>query len=285
MADAITQGERNIESRMAAILSAAGRILFSLGLLGLGIEHFAFGDFITGRAPAWPEGMPGRLVWAYATGGAVVVVSVMLLFRRRERQAAFVCAGLILIWALARHIPVLLQAPFPGGDWTRAGKAWTLIGGCLVAAAAAPTIAGLRSQMVNRLLNGRKTLILAGRILLGCFFVLTGIQHFIFVEFVASLIPDWFPGDAVIWTYIAGVFLISGGIGLFIPRTAALAAVLSGLMVFSWIWLVHVPRTFFSVTDGIAIFEAPAVAGIAWMIAAELFTPRAPFAGEKGSGG
>jgi uncharacterized membrane protein YphA (DoxX/SURF4 family) len=88
-----------------------------------------------------------------------------------------------------------------------------------------------------------------------------------FTAFVASLIPGWFPGNAVFWTYFAGVALIAGGIGLFIPLTARLAALLSGLMVFSWFWIVHIPRTLLSVSDGIAVFEALAVSGIAFVIA------------------
>jgi len=97
--------------------------------------------------------------------------------------------------------------------------------------------------------------------------LITGIHHFKFTEFVASLIPSWFPGDAVVWTYFAGVALIAGGIGLFIPFTARLAALLSGLMVFSWFWIVHLPRTFAGVSDSIAVFEALAVSGIAFVLA------------------
>ena len=91
---------------------------------------------------------------------------------------------------------------------------------------------------------------------------------------MASLIPAWFPGDAVFWTYFAGVALVAGGIGLLTPWTARLAALLSGIMVFSWFWIVHLPRTFASVSDGIAVFEALAVAGIAFVLAGSLETGR-----------
>ena len=70
--------------------------------------------------------------------------------------------------------------------------------------------------------------------------------------------------------------LIAGGIGLFISRTARLAALLSGLMVFSWFWIVHIPRTFLTVSDGIAVFEALAFSGIAFVIAGFLYKQEAP---------
>jgi hypothetical protein len=43
------------------------------------------------------------------------------------------------------------------------------------------------------------------------------------------------------WTYFAAVALIAGGIGLNVPPTARLAATLSGIMLFSWVFLVHIP--------------------------------------------
>lgn len=34
-------------------LALIGQIFFALALIGLGVEHFIFQDFVTGRAPAW----------------------------------------------------------------------------------------------------------------------------------------------------------------------------------------------------------------------------------------
>jgi len=67
--------------------------------------------------------------------------------------------------------------------------------------------------------------------------------------------------------WFAGVALIAGGIGLLVPRTARLAGLLSGMMVPSWFWIVHIPRTFVSVSDGIALFEALAFSSIGFVIA------------------
>src|SRR5690606_9857429 len=82
--------------------------------------------------------------------------------------------------------------------------------------------------------------------------------------------PAWFPGDAVSWTYVAGVALIVFGAGLLAPATAPLSALLAGCMVFSWFWIVHLPRTLVSMSDGVAIFEALAVSGIGFLLAGSL---------------
>jgi hypothetical protein len=45
-------------------------------------------------------------------------------------------------------------------------------------------------------------------------------------------------------------------------------------MVFSWVWIVHLPRALGDVTDKIAVFEALAVSGIAFVLAGYLFQGR-----------
>lgn len=246
-------------------LIPVGRLFFALALLGMGIEHFVFQDFVTGRAPSWPASLPGKTIWAYGSGAAIIAASLGLLARRKARPLVMLAGVLILLWALLRHIPVVASDSLFAGSWTRAGKALMLFGGAFAVAGTLPAERG------GRLNDNYITL---GRICLGVFLFITGVQHFIFTEFVASLIPEWFPGNAIWWTRFAGVALLAGGLGLLVPATAAPAGLLSGLMVFSWFWIVHIPRTFASVSDGIAVFEALAVSGIAFVIAGFLFGRR-----------
>lgn len=226
-----------------------GTMFFAIALIGLGVEHFVFGDFITGRAPSWPKDVPGKEVFAALTGVALIATGLSLLIRKGARNAAIVVAILIGSWALLRHIPVLFAEPFLSGAWTRAGKALVFTGGALAISGARPTLS-----------------IMVGRWSLGLFLLIAGVQHFLFAEFVATLIPQWFPGNAMFWTYFAAVALICGGIGLLIPRTARLAAFWSGIMVFSWFWLVHIPRVHVGMSDQIAVFEALLVSGIAFLL-------------------
>lgn len=248
-------------------LTTVGRLFFATALIGLGGEHFLFREFVTGRAPPWPVWMPGETAWVYLSGLFLVATGIALVLDRRARAAAVAAAVLIFCWALLRHIPVVASASLLGPTWTSAGKALALSGGALAVAATRPPVLPGRGGRLVRVINSRRAFIVAGRVSLGAFLLITGIQHFMFTGFVAGLIPEWFPGDAVFWTYFGGVALIAGGLGLLVRRVAGLAALMSGLMVFSWFWIVHIPRTFFEVTDGIAVLEALAVAGIAFVLA------------------
>jgi uncharacterized membrane protein len=239
-------------------VALAGRVLFAVSMMGLGAEHFVYDVFVTGRAPDWPAAWAGGVVWAYVSGIIVVASAGALLLGKTGRVAALVLAALILFWAVLRHIPVVMASEAFAPTWTKAVKALAFFGGSLAAAATFP----------SRIVNRDQLFIRTATICLAVFMVNNGIQHFYYVPFVASLIPGWFPGDGVFWTYAAAIMLFAGAAGMFYWRTASLAALLTGVMVFSWVWIVHLPRISVSVSDNIAIFEAPAIAGIAFMLAA-----------------
>lgn len=232
--------------------SRAGTLLFAIALLGLGVEHFVFGEFITGRAPAWPDDAPGKTAFAVLTGAVFIATGMSLLLRKGVRPTAIVAAIAIASWALLRHIPILFTEPFLSGAWTSAGKALVLTGGALAVSGWKPRLS-----------------IPTARCTLALFLLIGGIQHFLFAKFVATLIPPWFPGNATFWTYFAAVALICGGVGLLLPPTARLAALWSGIMVFSWFWIVHIPRITTGRSDQIAVFEALAVAGIGFWLAGQ----------------
>jgi len=251
-----------------------GRAFFAIGLIGLGLDHFLFGEFVTGRAPAWPASIPGRPAWAYLSGLVFVVTAIQILAGRHARSAAIFAAALVFLWALLRYLPVLGASQFLSADWTNAGKALRFTGGALAIAATLPKLETGSSTPLSRFMNMDREFILAGRTCVGVTLVLNGIQHFMFVGFVASLIPGWFPGDARFWTYFGGIALIAGGVGLLIPRTAPPAALLSGLMVLSWFFIVHVSREIAGVADGIAVFEALLTSGILFVLTARAGAPR-----------
>ena len=177
---------------------------------------------------------------------------------------------LVFVWGFLRHIPVVMADSLIGGNWTSAGKALVFFGGSFAIAATFPPLQRATPGGWRRFANGSDAFVRLGRYCLGSFLILCGMQHFKFLAFVATLVPAWFPGNAVLWTQFAGVLLLIFGVGLLFARTAELAALLTGLMIFSWFWIVHLPRVRTSVSDGIAVFEALAFSGIAFVIAGAL---------------
>jgi uncharacterized membrane protein len=113
-----------------------------------------------------------------------------------------------------------------------------------------------------------------GRLFFAAGLIAFGILQFIHGDFVATLVPAWISGH-YFWTYFAAIALITGGAGLILPQTARLAAALTGLMIFLWVMLLHIPRAVAAAgpqsrNEWTAVFEALAMSGIAFVIAGSL---------------
>jgi uncharacterized membrane protein len=261
-------------------IAGTGRLFFSIALAAFGIEQFIYGDFVPGRAPAWPPAIPGRLVWACVSGAILIGAGAAITSGIRARWAALASGTMIFVWALLRQLPGLVANPH-GIVLTQSGKALALFGGAFAVAGSIPwwsPPSGGPRVTGGRLKN--EWLLYVGRCCLGAFMMLGGIQHFIYTDFVATLIPAWIPGH-LFWTYFAGVVLIAGGAGLIFSQTARLAAALTGVMLLLWVVLLHVPRAVAAAApqrrnEWTAVFEALAMSGIAFVLAGSLRRERSP---------
>jgi uncharacterized membrane protein len=250
-------------------LISIGRVFFAIGLIAWGIQHLASGDFVTRVVPYWPAWMPARALGVYLVGAALIAAGTAILLHLQARAAALAFSVLAFLSFVFLHLPLAASGPLWGGAWTSAGKALVMCGGALcIAVSLAETEreppAGLLSSA-----RARDGFVIWGRVCLGAFMMLAGIQHFMFAGFVATLVPAWIPG-ALFWTYFAGVALIAGGAGIVMPFVTRLAAMLSGAMIFSWVFLVHVPlvvKNPHSANDVAAVFEALAFSGVAFLVA------------------
>ena len=242
-------------------MTLLGRRMFAVAFIAFGLLQFLYGDFVPGRPSAWPAHFPGGLIWAYATGACFVAAGAAILVARYTTPAALSIAVLVFAWAVTRNLPIALADASFGGAWTRLGKAIALTGGALAIAASERQGDRKRKAM----------LLIVGCFALGVFLIASGVQHFLFPGVVTTLVPTWIPG-ARLWTYGAGVALIAGGLGLIVPQTTRIAALSVGLMLFSWIFILHVPRAFAAQpanqrNEWTAVFEALAFAAIALVLA------------------
>jgi uncharacterized membrane protein YphA (DoxX/SURF4 family) len=240
-------------------MTLLGRGMFAVGFIAFGLLQFIYGDFVPGRPPAWPEQIYGGWIWAYASGACFVVAGAAILVDRYTRPAALSIAALVFAWAVTRNVPIALADASFGSAWTRFGKAIALSGGALAIAA------------VRHGNHRQSALALVGRVALGAFLVASGVQHFLFPAAVTTLVPTWIPG-ARLWTYVAGVALIAGGAGLILPLTTRIAGISVGMMLFTWVCILHIPRALAAGpaaqrSEWTAVFEALSFAGLALVLA------------------
>ena len=101
--------------------------------------------------------------------------------------------------------------------------------------------------------------------------IVFGYDHFLYKEFVATLVPAWIPWH-LFWTYLAGVALMGSGICIMFKFQLRLVGMLLGIMLFIWFVILHIPR---AITDPYidkgnevtSVFEALAFSGVAFLIA------------------
>ena len=207
----------------ADALTRLGRFIVGVAFVAFGVANFVVGDFVPGRAPAWPAGVPGQLAWAYLTGVVLVGAGLCIVSGRWAVRAALVAAGLVAAWALLRQLPLALGDGQFGGEWTKLGKALTFSGG-MVGVAGSFLLVALESTEAD--IRRGWAMRAVARLSLGTFLVASGIQHFLFAPFVATLV---------------------------------------GLMVLTWFFVLHIPRglSMNNQNEWTAVIEALAVSGIA----------------------
>jgi uncharacterized membrane protein YphA (DoxX/SURF4 family) len=82
--------------------------------------------------------------------------------------------------------------------------------------------------------------LLIGRVLLAIPCLVLGLMHFPGAENMAGMVPAWMPGG-VLWVYVTGVANILAGVAFITGKQARLAGQLTALMMFIFIFAVHLP--------------------------------------------
>lgn len=237
--------------------AALGRTVFAIALLGFGGENILFGRYVVARVPPWPDDAGLRFGIACVTGAVFLGCGSAMLVGRGLRVAGVLAAALIAGWSALIHLPVAIAGPAWSGDWTNVLKAATLAAGAI----------GVAAADERPMRNALRRLRIAAPHAAGAFFLLCGIQHFLFADFVATLIPPFIPWP-YFWTYVAGVLLFAAGVGFWTAKVRHAAATLTAVMVFSWVFLVHVPLVFAIGRDEwMGVVEALGISGVCLVLA------------------
>ena len=226
----VAMGE--IDSPETPSMLRFGRLLFALSVVASGIYQLVTGRYVN-LVPVNPDRLPPA--WqAYLFGVLFVLIGVGLLIRRTVSAAATVLAELLLVLFFGFGLRVALAQASAGYVWVDPLMELALLGG--VGLAVVPRD-GSPGSALDRVFE---TAARFAPWALGAFLAYCGVTHFPYAKYVAGMIPPWIPGH-MFWTYFAAIALIAGGIGVVVPRTARLAATLSGIMLLSWVFLVHIP--------------------------------------------
>jgi uncharacterized membrane protein YphA (DoxX/SURF4 family) len=246
-----------------------GRVIYSTGIIALAIVCMISKDFIIGRPQGWPAGFKINPALAYISGVVLIIAAISIMLERKGRLAAFLISALIFFFSVLRHLPNFMN------DWVNAYKSLALLGGSLIIASSFPRQDVTKDSGFKGKERWKKALITIGCIFLAAFFIASGYAHFKFADFVETFIPSYIPFH-VFWTYFCAICLLAGGVGLLIPQTRRLAALLSGFMILGWFLLLHIPRFIANINDAsdrMGLFESFTFVGIFFVLAGILPGP------------
>lgn len=254
--------------RLGHALLGLGVPLFAFAIIALGIEtllcaRFAGYDRNFGAAYKTIPVIPflPQIPWlAYAFGAILAVYGVGLLSKHTVRTAAMTVGSLMFLSAVFLDAPK--YAANLGSMSVRtevfeptalAALAWLLPG------------PGATSSWLER----------ASRYLLAISFIVFGVDHFLALAPIGTLIPTWIPWH-VFWIALFGAGFIATGISLALDILVRWSAACIGLMFAIWVFTLHLPRTLFGLDGGVgpkspdewsSLLIAVAIWGGSWALA------------------
>src|SRR6266513_1664202 len=212
------------------MLGRFGRLLFSLAIIGIGVEtlicsyvssHSLGPHYQVVPVIPWLPAIPGL---AYLVGAILVLCGAGFLFQRTLVVSSITLGALMLLCGLAFDVPRHPNLMSP--EWRTnvlepmviSSLAWLAPGLCVI------------PRWLDR----------TSRYLLAFALIVFGIAHFQVLTFIAKMVPGWIPWHWF-WTVFFGVAFISTGLSFatgFLQRWAALGV---GLIFALWTVTIHLP--------------------------------------------
>ncbi|HLK53171.1 MAG TPA: hypothetical protein VKU42_06930, partial [Candidatus Angelobacter sp.] len=197
-------------------------------------------------------------------GAVLVLTGLGVVFQYKARLSAQIMAIVILIYVAAIYLPRMAGSPRNPGFWTSAAELVCLAGAAFVAAGIAPA-----QDKQLQISDQSRSLINTGRVLYALPLIVFAVQHFMYAQFVATLVPAWIPAR-LFWACFVGAAFIAASLSIIFKIKSSLAASLLGLMFFLWVVIVHAPRIALAshnANEWTSGLIALAMSGGAWLMA------------------
>ncbi len=216
----------------SSALTTLGRIFFALAILGFGIQYAVTGHLRRGL-PLCPIWLHPNIVLAYALAALCIAAGLALLTTWRTAAVSLIL-GLIFLGTAVLYFMHFNYVAYDGD-----GRALFLE--CLSLASTALILHGISS--------GSKYSLMPGRLFFAIALVVFGIQHFLYVRYLSTLVPHYLPGHHL-WVLGTGFALIAAGLSLATTIEDKYAAYGLFVLFFGFLVLLHIPRILHALHNG-----------------------------------
>ncbi|MEP6492110.1 MAG: hypothetical protein ABJF01_05500 [bacterium] len=240
-----------------------GSAIYGLGLIGFGWVALAHLDALPALEPI-STSFPLRPLLGVVTAIVLIGCGALLVTKRQALQAAVSAGAFFAFLLVSLHIPNLAAHPLSGGAWVVAfevvaisSAAWMLSAALMLDGAA-----DSRQRTVWRRVG------VVARQAFAISLLAFGASHFIYHQYVESVIPAWIPAHRF-WAYAVGIAFLAAGAAISTGIKARLAATLLAVMFGSWVLLVHSPRVVThspNANEWTSLLVAVAMCGGSWLV-------------------
>lgn len=242
-------------------LYKSGRYFFAFAIIAFGIIQFNVQDFMSGFLPM-PKNLPARTFFLYLISTLFVAGGVTMCIKNLTNRAALLIGIVLFLLFLYPHLIDLLSDPHNPAPWTSGAEDLALCGGAFI-------IAGdIVRPKGSPLPSGLPAI---GRILFAISLLVFSVQHFLYADFISTLIPSWIPYK-IFWSYFVGIAFFAACVGILTKIRIRLAGILLGFMYLFWVIFLHLPRVAADThiePEKTSMFIAFAFSGIFFTIASQ----------------
>jgi len=219
-------------------LALFGRVCVGLALVGYGSQFFLYAQNIAVLSQTWPAWLGGAPFPEFLAGALLILTGLAFISGFCAEFAAVTLGSVVLLWILGLTAPPALAALANPAPRNNVAESCGVCGAILF----------VGQVLAQRKGSGDATLDLAAeklglvaRFVYPLGLIIFGVEHLMYAQFVATLVPAWIPWH-LFWAEFCGLALIAGGIAIAFNLFGALGARLTGLMILLFGILVNAPR-------------------------------------------
>ena len=217
-------------------------MIFGVAIVALGVENLVCANMASQPFPAQFHAIvipvipwiPAHPWLAYVTGAALLVAGLTIVMNTQARAGALIVGSILLGSDLILHVPRMIVVP---KNWGLRGEVCEM----LALSSAAFILAGTLPRANGSVGRWDLTLANIGRIFFGIAAVVFGVDHFLALDLIASLVPGWMPWHLFLAS-LAGAAMIAAGVGILTKWIGGLGAFGLGIVFMLFVLTLHVPR-------------------------------------------
>jgi uncharacterized membrane protein len=227
-----------------------GKLFFAIAVIGIGLVHLVNTNFPLGLLPV-PVDLTGKTILAYIAGIVLILAGIAILIKKYQQKGATLLSIILLIFITFISTPRLISAIKSPNNWTGAFELASLLAGAFI----------ILGSFYERYF-------FFGKYLFAVALLVFGVQHFMYAEFITTLIPAWIPAK-IFLNYLIMIAFFGTAISLIINKLTNISTMLLGLMFLIWVLILHAPRVTIKPNieaEWTSMFIALAMCGIAFML-------------------